>query len=131
MHTTIAHAVFDESGDTGRSERSTRHFVVIGIVCDNLEILNRAISRTRKDIPHKKRGNFPELKAHLAHDHGVKKTACPYESLSPPSKTDCSLFHRPYLVGLTSAVSHSIAELIETLKRLQIQITELTLYERA
>ncbi len=70
---TIAHAVFDESGDTGKAKLSTRFFVVAGIVCSNFEILNRIVLRTRKDIPHKKRGEFPELKAHLADERITKK----------------------------------------------------------
>jgi hypothetical protein len=73
MLTTAAYAAFDESGDTGTSPKSSRFFVVTGIVCQNFDILNSIVLRTRKDLPHKKRADLPELKAFLAEPRITKK----------------------------------------------------------
>jgi hypothetical protein len=48
--------VFDESGDAGKSKRSSRHLVVAAIVCDNLEPLRKAIIRVRQSMPKTLRG---------------------------------------------------------------------------
>jgi hypothetical protein len=58
----IMQGVFDEAGDTGHGERSSRYLVVAGIVCSNLEPLRRIIVRTRKGLGKKLR-EVPEIKA--------------------------------------------------------------------
>lgn len=51
-----AFAVFDESGDAGKSKHSSRHLIVAAIVCDNLEPLRKAILRARQSMPKTLRG---------------------------------------------------------------------------
>lgn len=58
----ITHAVFDESGDTGIGERSSRFLVVAGVACPSLQPLRRTVLRARKSFG-KKRRRWPELKA--------------------------------------------------------------------
>jgi len=60
--TLIVRGVFDEAGDTGSGERSSRYLVVAGIVCDNLDPLRRVVARTRRDL-HKGLRQVPEFKA--------------------------------------------------------------------
>lgn len=73
MHTTISHAAFDESGDTGNADQSSWFIVVAGIACNRFETLNQIVLRTRKDIHHKKRDSLPELKAFIAEPRITKK----------------------------------------------------------
>lgn len=58
----IMQGVFDEAGDTGSGERSSRYLVVAGVVCSNLEPLRRLISHTRKSLGKELR-QIPEIKA--------------------------------------------------------------------
>jgi len=58
----IVQAIFDEAGDTGTSQLSSRYMIVAGVVCGSLEPLRRVITRTRKGLGKKLR-NIPELKA--------------------------------------------------------------------
>jgi hypothetical protein len=58
----IAHAVFDEAGDTGTGERASRFLVVAGIACRDLQPLRRAVLRARKSL-RKPLRSLPELKA--------------------------------------------------------------------
>jgi hypothetical protein len=62
IHPIIAQAVFDEAGDTGRHERSSHHLVVAGIVCSDLDMLRRVVTRTRKGLS-KRLQDVLELKA--------------------------------------------------------------------
>jgi hypothetical protein len=57
-----AYAVFDESGDAGMAGRASRYLVVTGIICDNLHLLRRGITRTRRNMPKSLRGKA-EIKA--------------------------------------------------------------------
>lgn len=58
----LMQGVFDEAGDTGHGERSSRYLVVAGIVCSNLEPLRRVVTRTRKSFGKELR-EIPEIKA--------------------------------------------------------------------
>ena len=58
----IVQGAFDESGDTGTGPRASRYLVVAGIVCPSLDLLRRAVLRTRKAFGKDLR-QIPELKA--------------------------------------------------------------------
>jgi len=58
----IVQAVFDETGDTGIGSHSSRYLAVAGIVCTNLDLLRKTVTRTRKSLGKELR-NIPELKA--------------------------------------------------------------------
>jgi len=62
MEAQFVQSVFDETGDTGRGPRSSRHLVVAGIACSNLEPLRKTVARTRKSLGKELR-DIPELKA--------------------------------------------------------------------
>lgn len=57
-----AYAVFDESGDAGIAGRASHYLVVTGILCDNLHLLRRTITHTRRSMPKTLRGKA-EIKA--------------------------------------------------------------------
>ncbi len=57
----MAQSAFDEAGDTGLANRSSRHLVVAGIVCASLEPLRRAAAQARKSFGKQLR-DIPELK---------------------------------------------------------------------
>lgn len=61
-HSLTSQAVFDEVGDTGQQQHSSRYLIVAGVVCDDLILLRRTISQVRKQMGRKARG-LSEIKA--------------------------------------------------------------------
>jgi len=55
-------AVLDEAGDVGYSEGASGHFLVVVVVVGNIELLRKAVTRTRKRLD-KRRRDIPEFKA--------------------------------------------------------------------